>query len=435
LRRYAFGARKLTKRIEGCHGILTRFNAKLGRVGLSLLEISVAAGLLSVVSLGVAQMMQNSGKAQRTLAMSNDFELTVQRITQTLTKDDACSSFYRDYSSGLAAAIPSLPVNTSPGAFTHPLSAITYDSDGPGGQAPITLATTLDPPQTGLRITSIAFIEKKFLGTRPTAGGGDVHLVTLRIQGERRLPSVTGPTAGVGGSLVTKDLTLTVLRDAAGNPDGCHSNWGATDFCSQVGGTWDPGTDSCDIGEPACQAMGGTYSTGTTPRCLLPTVGNLANPQAPTSVANVCLSLGGVSSPGQAECDVVNARCQAAGGELAGVFPNNYCNMLRPTCIAMGGTPTGAPTSGCDMRAPICVGSGGNWNGATQTCQRQLRRGNCFSYRLGEVAGAGQGDDFFRVYNYQCPNGSYIADIAAHQNRINGDADGIEISVQCCTPQ
>ncbi len=462
----------------------------LGEAGMSIMEIMVAAGLLSVVSLGVSSMMHNTGRAQRTIAMSNEFEILVQRVNQSLAKDAACSSFFRDYSLNLAAQIPALPaVPAVPPAVEHVVPSITFDVDGAGGPiAPVTVADTAAPPQAGLRITRISFIARNFLGPRPGAVGGDMNLVTMRIQGERRLPNTAAGQAGVGGSLVTKDLSITFLRDGAGNADTCYANFGADDFCAQVGGTWNAGAAQCDITPITCQDVGGTwvapagpcnlgtaaplididsracsniggvFNAATIPRCQItvPPIG----PNNPTTVAEMCARLGG-SMIGN-DCDVVTARCTAAGGtptpmvapgvgiycdmitgpctRAGGVvvnpgLPTAYCDTVTPYCATVGGIVVnpGTPTAFCDTRQPMCVALGGVWAGGR--CTRLMQRTGCRNATIGDCSRGGSGFGSRSAGDIACngPN-EYISTISGTEKReTSGDVDSFCIHVQCCT--
>jgi hypothetical protein len=392
------------------------------QAGLSLIEIVVAAGLLSVVSLGVSTMMQNSGRAQRSIAMSNDFEQSVQRVAQALNKDVACRSFFASYSNNLAAALPMLPNRPAPiGGYIHQIPTIEYDPDA-AGPLPVVQLMRTGPAANGMGVSRIYFLDKLWLGNRPGASGGDMHLVTLRIEGDRKLPATGGNTAAVGGSLIYKDLTVTFLRNGAGAADGCYSNFGTSDFCAQIGGTWNPGTATCDIIQHVCTQQGGTYNAGTG-QCDMITAG--------------CIAAGGTPMPPAPAlptyCDMSVVNCTRSGGTPIGVPPAIYCDLVSAQCTAMGGTPigVGAPGAFCDFRQSLCTNSGGTWSGST--CN-YVRRGSCLTpYTIGNMASGSQPDDFFFAYAGGCPTGYFIADLSGHSNRDStGDRDGFRLQVLCC---
>lgn len=213
---------------------------KLNNNGFSLLQILVAVGLLSLVSLGVADLMVNSNRASKSMSTKMERLIFYTEVSNSLLTEKNCSD-----------AIQNNPFNLTK---INSVDGMEFSLNLPGlGQ----VSAGQDIQSTNLSVESLSMSSAVHQGV--SAGGGNVYRVNINAK-------VKSKTSILGGtSLAPIPLPGIFVTVVGGMITNCSSELGVAYLCKQMDGVFDPSTNKCNVSptpEEACNLVSGTYSSG-----------------------------------------------------------------------------------------------------------------------------------------------------------------------------
>ena len=176
------------------------FSRKTGAAGFSLIEILVVVGLMGIVALGTATMINNMTKASKGVQFVTEVTALTQELRGTISNVTSCEQTF----GRLRGGGPLDPNVTTPvGMIAIAGSTMTYD----------TASSSLYGNRT-VHIDSIEFgAPGTYLGAHPSPSPFQTRL---------RLRYST-PADVVGASNVLRDIMVFVRTDAAGRVESCSS--------------------------------------------------------------------------------------------------------------------------------------------------------------------------------------------------------------------
>jgi type II secretory pathway pseudopilin PulG len=313
-------------------GNLNHADYRSGEAGFSIIEIMVAAGLISVIALGVASMMVSFQKENRALSEKLESIELEQGLSRILADSATCGCLFDS---------PAWTTGTGEVPLTHLKQGCTTKNFLTVG-APLT-------SQSRLTVNSIKIKNISPLGTGNIIGDLEI--------------SLSGSAAPI------KPITIlgqSFVPDSTANPTkiaGCLGVAGASQICSSLGGTWTSST--CVMNRPPppmttadCVASYGSGWTFNGSACVPPSTplnqptavglwnGQLEVPTAALNALPMCPAgaygastdiISGIVTPGS-YCIPINSKCR--GNQNGGPFlPTLTC---LPTAPQVNNGPSGA---------------------------------------------------------------------------------------------
>lgn len=215
------------------------------QAGFSLVQVLIAAGLIGVVSLGVAQLMVESSRVAKSNQTKIDQMVLVSKVSGILLTEKQCSD-----------AIKNQPYNNALASTKGGQEIRLIMPDGEVYQKGNTVAGT------NLEFHSLKIKNSSFVDNLPSGGRIYSAGMSMQLKSNNNL---------VGGSLYNeKDIAnFYITTDAANQLQTCSSQLGVSYICSQLqGGTYDPATHKCTVKpqpKETCDAIKGKFDpkTGT----------------------------------------------------------------------------------------------------------------------------------------------------------------------------
>ena len=203
---------------------------ELGYSGFTLIEVLVAAGLMSLAVLAIADLSQLSTRANRTGLLASDFTELTALIQLTLANPTVCATAFKAtggdntviFSGTSPSSLASLNISA------NPIVTLTADAQTPGLQI---TNLQLNPP----------------LWTDPSPPAGQKHYLTqLLVQAKL---NVSG--GAIGSNAYAKLFVVDIYTDLGGKITGCSPTTG-------------------QLEQQLCSAMGGTFDAAAAPPCSVP---------------------------------------------------------------------------------------------------------------------------------------------------------------------
>lgn len=227
---------------------------QLDRVGLGLVEVSVAMGLMGVVVAGVMGVISMQQKATQNSTQNTQSNMMIQHIASLLGDSARCADALKvnnaraQFPMGAAGNNPI----TIPVARMNRVVANGFDATPANWIQIAQTGTTV----RGLRLASIiATPQGPYEPLTPTTGVRQFEL-TFEFR-----PDTTGPERSLGSQVFTRGIGLrvTTVNPVAGtHPSDPEANrWRTIERCSVFQ----------DNGQSACEAMGYTWEQGNNPPC------------------------------------------------------------------------------------------------------------------------------------------------------------------------
>lgn len=183
--------------------------------GMSLLEVMIAAGVLSGLLLAVSQLMTFSSKSMKNINLGTDWTNMVHSIQQVLNSEDACKATFAG-------------TNFIPGPGVVAVSEIKVGT--------MVLAKTGFPPK-GLKVTGITITDTGKAPVDMTYGATPVkrYFALLNLDAEKTEDAM-------GRINYKKSFVFTALVNGAGKIESCHGEFSSPRVCQDLGGVYDEAT-------------------------------------------------------------------------------------------------------------------------------------------------------------------------------------------------
>lgn len=213
-------------------GLLT--NSK----GFSLIQVLVAAGLIGVISLGVAQVMVQSSRTSKATQNKLDQMITYSTLNDAIDREEFCK--------------PAMQGNPFDGSIPAKQEVTITMPDG-------TVYQKGNPvPNTDLIFESLNLKAISPAVTGPIAGSS-VYQVELNAQ-------VKTDSLNLGGSMFKEKKVgvFYVTVNSANDIINCSSEASVAYICNKMNSDYDPATNSCKVRpdpELTCKDLGGKYDS------------------------------------------------------------------------------------------------------------------------------------------------------------------------------
>lgn len=202
------------------------------KTGYSLVEVLVAVGLISIVGLGIATMMQNQFKATSTISKNLDFNSLISEIQMYLSKEDTCARLFSNANmSPLPMSVPSYPYTLPTGQQVN-LSKLSYQNSD---------LLVIGTPINNLTATILKF--DKVIDVLPPSGTNRRYVLNFLVK-------VTKSGQNYGSSEKEKNFTIMTEVNSSNQVVNCGASGNSMfAICMEMGGIYTAG------GSPACDLV------------------------------------------------------------------------------------------------------------------------------------------------------------------------------------
>lgn len=245
---------------------------QLNNKGSSLLQVLIGSAMVMAISLGVAELIVTSNKAQKANAIKFSWSLAQNQILSLISNKDMCTQSITSTQQYLDTA----QANTPQG---HPISFNSPNGDIYQAQRVIS--------NGDLRIKTLSI--KSPSKITDLSGSRELWSVKLNMSAESTRDLIGGRQFSNDldiGMFLTVDASNKAIQDCSLTPN----DDVLSGVCLSMGGSFDNTTGDCTMpqktAQQSCQELGGTYNTGSGKCEIAP------NP------ATVCTTLGGTYSGG-----------------------------------------------------------------------------------------------------------------------------------------
>ena len=210
--------------------------------GFSLIQVMIAVGLISVVSLGVAELMGSSSRASKSMNTRMERVLFYNELSNVLSTEKNCTE-----------AIKNSPFNLT---AVNSVNGMNFTLNLPGLGA---ISTGADVQNTNLNVESLTMHNAVNQGTGPA--GETVYTVDLKAK-------VNAKSDLVGGGALKPGIlpSISVAVNSSNQIVSCSSSIGVAYLCQQMNGTYDFRTNKCSVKPTAkdvCDIISGNYNSRT----------------------------------------------------------------------------------------------------------------------------------------------------------------------------
>lgn len=214
----------------------------LAETGMSLLEVTVAMGMASVLMLGVMELTTYSGRNAKSVSLGSDWNNLVASVRLVLNSENACKL--------------ALSGRTFDPAASVPVDTLTIAGDA--------IATT-GLPAIGLKVTGLKMGPTAvppvpvMVGSPPVSYTRYFSKFTMTAQ-----KIMAGGGAAVGNNNYSQDFNFNVLTDSHGVIQSCYGEFSPAQACADLGGNYNEAlTPKCQLS--ALKIYGGAGLGGNLP--------------------------------------------------------------------------------------------------------------------------------------------------------------------------
>lgn len=231
--------------------------------GFSLIEVLVACAIMAVGAVAMGSLMTHFFQFKKYLEVSSQYNQFLNEVEFMIQNSDKCADSFATIPGIVRKFEPGTTPYTDPNgqSYLKPFQDVKFtingmEYDASGGVDPYMYLN----PSSGVTIRNAQLASLNIPPvptTLPDGNPGSKYSVMFRVEGRLDSNQVKGP------SLKPRDYNMTlVVRNSNMRIEGCNSQVGPAEACTELGGTYDPlatdPTKKCDL----TSAFGGCITGG-----------------------------------------------------------------------------------------------------------------------------------------------------------------------------